>query len=764
MSILTLKDVGKIYVTGGTVAVGIRGVNLSFSKGEFVAVTGKSGSGKSTLLNVISGMDSYEEGELLIEGETTSHFTESDRESYREKYISFIFQDYNIIESFTVLENVELALMHIEDKKERRCRAKELLDRVGMTKFLKHKGSKLSGGQKQRTVIARALAKDSPIILADEPTGNLDSRTSAEIIDLLKEVSKDKLLIMVTHNFEQVEHIATRHIRIFDGAVESDQVLVPMSNAPQSSKEAIQAEKNPSLKREIKNGLTLGFAIFKSKPKLSIFMCFLLIIASLGTFLMTSTSTDMYYLFEDTYMFTPIDGRVVVVRRDGKVMTDEELQRLCDDTGAQSFIHYDKMLDEEYGWEHYYEDQELLVSLRPTFGENYGKPDIGRYPESENEAFLYVPISYQTVFGKNVLEEEIVNLYNVDFEVVGVKYYYDNNLPPKAVLTSEGYRNVYAVFHSRYESTLTMKVTFPEAPVDMQHYAFNFNIGASSNVLISDRVEAGKLCIKNKEYTVILENIRDALELDDYNEIAHNITINGMFYSYDYSGYDGSKSESYTAFFDTSVVSHTLKNDPDEEYRPTVVISPSLYREIMEGFLEKSYTQASIFYENDKQAYKAVEQLRAEGYIAVPSDTVCEPELGDVILKTISAVWTGFLWVITIIFLAFFVNLCTSSAIGAFKGEMAIMRSMGIRVNAIKTAMYFRMLISLIPAFITVIAVAIGIFTSPKINAMFSYMYWWQYIIIFAGMIILVSRITYKQIQKLFNQSVKKSLKGGEAQ
>ena len=204
MALLVLKDIGKIYVSDGNVAVGIRGVNLSFDRGEFVAITGKSGSGKSTLLNVISGMDSYEEGELFIEGAPTSHYLQPEWEEYRERYISFIFQDYNIIESFTVLQNVELALMHIEDKKERRKRALELLDRVGMTSHIRQKGSKLSGGQKQRTVIARALAKDSPIILADEPTGNLDSATSAEIIELLREVSKDKLLIVVTHNFEQV--------------------------------------------------------------------------------------------------------------------------------------------------------------------------------------------------------------------------------------------------------------------------------------------------------------------------------------------------------------------------------------------------------------------------------------------------------------------------------------------------------------------------------------------------------------------------------
>jgi ABC-type lipoprotein export system ATPase subunit len=212
MSLLTLQNIGKIYVSGSTVTVGIRGVNLSFDKGEFIAITGASGAGKSTLLNIISGMDSYEEGELYINGEPTSHYLQSDWEDYRNKYVSFIFQDYNIIESFTVLQNVELSLINIKSKKERKKRALELIEKVGMTPFVNQKGSKLSGGQKQRTVIARALAKDSPIILADEPTGNLDRATSLEIVNLLKELSKDKLLLMVTHNFEEVKEVATEDL------------------------------------------------------------------------------------------------------------------------------------------------------------------------------------------------------------------------------------------------------------------------------------------------------------------------------------------------------------------------------------------------------------------------------------------------------------------------------------------------------------------------------------------------------------------------
>lgn len=349
MSLLTLQGIGKIYVSEGSVAVGIRGVDLSFDKGEFVAVTGQSGSGKSTLLNVISGMDSYEEGEMYVEGQPTSHYLQPDWEEYRKQYISFIFQDYNIIESFTVLQNVELALMHIDDKAERRRRALELIDRVGLSRFVRQKGSKLSGGQKQRTVIARALAKDSPIILADEPTGNLDSETSREIIQLLREVSRDKLLIIVTHNYEQVEEYATRHIRVFDGAIESDHTIT----APKPAEEAFIPEKNTEkyrteAGRNLANGITLGKTIFKATPKLSVFMCFLLLIGTLGLFLVSSLFGDASELYEKHYMFTRIDGRLIVTEQNGSPITEEEIAELSRLTGADGILHYDIMLDENW--------------------------------------------------------------------------------------------------------------------------------------------------------------------------------------------------------------------------------------------------------------------------------------------------------------------------------------------------------------------------------------------------------------------------------
>lgn len=223
---IKLENVSKYYNTNNNVAIGIRKINLSLSLGEFVVITGASGSGKTTLLNVISGMDKYEEGTMYVNGEDTSYFSEADYEKYRNEYISFIFQNYNLIDSYSVYENVELALVvKGKSKKERHEQVLSIIEKVGLSERINHKVTKLSGGEKQRVAIARALASEAPIIACDEITGNLDHQTGLEIIKLLKSVSENKLVLLVTHNPEEATPYATRLIRMYDGSISSDQKI-----------------------------------------------------------------------------------------------------------------------------------------------------------------------------------------------------------------------------------------------------------------------------------------------------------------------------------------------------------------------------------------------------------------------------------------------------------------------------------------------------------------------------------------------------------
>ncbi len=328
MSAIKLENVSKYYKSAETVSVGMQKVNLDFKMGEFVAVTGESGSGKSTLLNVISGLDSYEEGELYLFGEETSHYIISDWEKYRSTYVGFVFQNYNIIDSYSVLQNVLLALeIQGYDPKKKHERAMELIDKVGLKSHAHHKASKLSGGQKQRAVIARALAKDCPIIVADEPTGNLDSKSAVQVMKLLHDISKEKLVVVVTHDFDVVEPYATRKIRMHDGEVVEDKVLRSFDE-PQKSEA-------PVLKKM--NFLTvLRFAVRNlfSTPRRTFFLMLMQIIVMLAFTLLFATIqtelVDAYSYNSSSANINVPETRMLVEKRDGSNMTQADYDYLVD--------------------------------------------------------------------------------------------------------------------------------------------------------------------------------------------------------------------------------------------------------------------------------------------------------------------------------------------------------------------------------------------------------------------------------------------------
>ena len=220
---LKLKNIVKEYPTGDSKVIALKGVSIEFRKSEFVSILGHSGCGKTTLLNIIGGLDQYTTGDLIIEGKSTKDFKDSDWDTYRNHSVGFVFQNYNLIPHQSVLSNVELALtLSGVSREERRERARVALEKVGLGDQIGKKPNQMSGGQMQRVAIARALVNNPEILLADEPTGALDSETSVQIMDLLKEISKDRLVIMVTHNPELAERYSTRIIRLVDGKIVSD--------------------------------------------------------------------------------------------------------------------------------------------------------------------------------------------------------------------------------------------------------------------------------------------------------------------------------------------------------------------------------------------------------------------------------------------------------------------------------------------------------------------------------------------------------------
>ena len=255
--ILELRGIQKDYPAGGGKVEALRGIDLSFREAEFVSILGPSGCGKTTLLNLIGGLDSYTEGDLLIGGVSTKQYKDRDWDAYRNHSIGFVFQNYHLIPHQTVLSNVELALtLSGVSKKERRQRAKEALEAVGLGDQLKKRPGEMSGGQMQRVAIARALVNNPQIILADEPTGALDTATSLSVMEILKEISKERLVIMVTHNPELAEQYSSRIIRMLDGKIIGDSA--PLTKEEQVPNTALAEKRRlPSMKFSTSFGLSL---------------------------------------------------------------------------------------------------------------------------------------------------------------------------------------------------------------------------------------------------------------------------------------------------------------------------------------------------------------------------------------------------------------------------------------------------------------------------------------------------------------------------
>ena len=380
---LELKNVSKFYYKKGIVSSGISKVTLKFDMGEFIAITGESGSGKSTLLNVISGLDTYEEGEMYVNGEETSHYNEEDYEEYRKKYIGNVFQSFNLVNSYTVYQNVELVLLiNGETRKSVKHKVIDILKKVDLYKYRHTKVSKLSGGMKQRVAIARCLAKDAPIIIADEPTGNLDSKNAKSVLKLLYEISKYKLVIVVTHNFEQISEYATRRITMHDGSVIEDMKL-------KDKNEVKEVNTSKFKKTKVISNLRLGIRnTFNIVPKflLLTFVYLFVLISIVGVysaFLELESANNTYNSF---FNETDANKRVIVKKKDNSSFTNEEINKLKSISNVEKVITNDYVYDYSMSLIDY--ENIFLDSNFMKLEEFKGKLKYGRMPLNDNEIIV----------------------------------------------------------------------------------------------------------------------------------------------------------------------------------------------------------------------------------------------------------------------------------------------------------------------------------------------------------------------------------------
>lgn len=414
---IKLKDVSKYYYNKGLITSGITKINAEFNIGEFIVITGESGSGKSTLLNVISGLDTYEDGEMYIDGKETSHYGDEDFEEYRKEYISNIFQNFNLVGSYTVYQNIELVmLINGYTKKEARPKILKLINEVELTKYKNTRVSKLSGGQKQRVAIARALAKNTPIIIADEPTGNLDKRAAESVLKTLALTAKDKLVIVVTHNYEQVEKYATRKITMFDGKILEDKIITKTDEVKTDGN--LESKKMKPLSK-----LRLGVRnTFNIVPK------FLLLLA-VFLFMFAAITTEMAGLRENkyeeervgnnSYLQNKDTSRIIINKSDESPFTDEDYQRI-EALGNISRIQKDDYLEDLSAslYSDYYYISGSVIKRTSQ------KLDLGRNIEKDNEVVIQMNKENNTIGDpEKILNKEFMYNYQdntTKLKVVGI--------------------------------------------------------------------------------------------------------------------------------------------------------------------------------------------------------------------------------------------------------------------------------------------------------------------------------------------------------
>lgn len=411
---IKLENVTKFYNSKGIITHALKNINLELYKNEFVAICGPSGSGKSTLLNVICKQDTFDEGEIYYKGNETAYFNVDDMDDFRKNKVGFIFQNYNIIESYTVLQNVMLPYeLKGVPTKEAKKKALAIIDEVGLHDKINNRGAELSGGQKQRCVIARALAFEPEILACDEPTGNLDSETGAEIMALIAKIAHDKLVLVVTHNYEEVEPYATRKLTIVDGSLYEDKILreVPCDD----EKEVLNLDYVP-IPKKINFKVALRNLI--NTPKKTIFSSLVIFFASffmLSLYQYIRYSYDYQISYYNDFAYKSKDK--VVIGPKNKALTEDDIAQIA---GNRPYV-VNSVLDVKSFTGNFDMNKYYLNVYFETYYTDYN-PSVGRKPENDTEAYLLVSDAEALNDYKPYLNREWTSSsINKSFKIVGIE-------------------------------------------------------------------------------------------------------------------------------------------------------------------------------------------------------------------------------------------------------------------------------------------------------------------------------------------------------
>lgn len=738
---LKLKNISKFYYSKGIIASGFNKINVEFKLGEFVAIVGESGSGKSTLLNVISGLDSYEEGEMYINGEETSHYRECDFEEYRKKYVSNIFQDFNLVNSYTVYQNIELVmLLNGYKRKIVKNKVLELIDKVGLKKYKRTKVSKLSGGQKQRVAIARALAKETPIIVADEPTGNLDSKAAKSIINLLKEVSKDKLVIVVTHNFDEIKDIATRIIKMHDGKIVSDKEVIP-------SKTIADITTNNNKSIGLFNIIRLGIRnTFNIIPKFLLILIVFLFVASSLLSVYGSMQKSEYeegklgvnYFFNDT-----TDTRIVINKKDGSAITQDDFTKIKNLDNVASIIENDIMLDTSLWFQtiddsYYSFDGNLRDIAKFT-----DQLDYGRMPETDNEV-IYVT-NQDNYYFNDKIEEALAKTYyyngdsqSFSIKIVGVKYRDIN------VLSSGGNNLIYG--GKKLLDTYMKDITRTHSKVTINTNGKNYESydapGADFDIRTSSRVPKGKI------YTP--EKINYICKDYDCRWEWLTVKVNNLYYQDEIKLYVNNT-------YNEKNVQSLLWINKDSNTYGSIFMNNEDYNKL---FSKDSY-QASVMANHVNNVTNLVKELENLGYNTLEIRKTID-NMGSEALKvlTIMKLVVTIILVVTLFFISYFVIKLILKSRNTY---FSTLRILGANTKHVKRILDIELFCDATIAYLIYLGLILltkyNIINVKAINNILEYLTIKDYIIMYFILVLMSYLISVRYARKIFKKSAMKSYK-----
>ncbi len=713
---LKLEHVSKYYNNRGVTTKGLDDISVEFNKGEVVAITGESGSGKSTLLNVISRLDTFDDGEIYFKGNETSYFNVLDMDQFRKNKISFVFQNYNIIESYTVLENVMLPLLiNGENKVEAKKKALEILDKVGLTKRANNRGTQLSGGEKQRTVIARALALDTPIIACDEPTGNLDQKTGREIIELICELSKDKLVLIVTHNFDELKDLATRKIKIHDGKIVEDIKFREFEN---DQNEELNLDYVP-ISRKVDFRIATSNLISTPKKTIFTFLIFMVIaFFSLNIFqnIMTDANTTTaayrfnyhndkkFQVYDENYKALDVDK----LKKVGTVIENPFYERTS--------FYLERVTSENY----YYNSG--INAIYESYVE--GEITDGKEPQNDNEFVLYMP--YTTTY------YEVGQIYKIKKE----SKLFSNSLN-SAVDTSNLEDTTFTISGIGYSDYISGPVITKCAK--LEEYA-RFN--AVKDMDLDDHSDTFSL-----QNYMVYYNFDDVTHIANYNETTA-IDLDKIYL----------REFNYNLFNLGAIPCDTTKNETYLKYKMTYELT-ACENAIVIGYDYYQYftdTYEASVYISKKSDIKKLDEL---GYKYYASDiTNNSSNIIDDLAIYFSIVTSAVLIVIL-----YFISYVILRKVYETKNESyTIFRTLGVNIDDMKKiSLYEILILSVISTtFVYVLMTILGkIFKYKTFFKLFSNISPLITIIYFICTILMSVLIAIKFNKKLFKKSVKESLK-----